>query len=136
MGNGPEFFKTPMGHRFYEETMPSLVRELKRRNDNLEKKSLNVVEELCKRCGKPVSNQGLCRGEDQPHKPDVVREVDETEFKKLLEELAIAERDLDDDVITICESIASRANNEGLESQLRFLVKDMGIEGVRRWLEK
>lgn len=32
-----EFFRTQMGHRFYESTMPSLVRELARLNQNLER---------------------------------------------------------------------------------------------------
>ncbi len=32
-----DFFRTRMGHTFYESTMPSLVRELARLNDNLEK---------------------------------------------------------------------------------------------------
>jgi len=32
-----EFFRTRMGHTFYESTMPSLVRELGRLNDNLER---------------------------------------------------------------------------------------------------
>lgn len=32
-----EFFRTQMGHRFYESTMPSLVRELARLNANLER---------------------------------------------------------------------------------------------------
>ena len=32
-----EFFRTQMGHRFYESTMPSLVRELVRLNENLER---------------------------------------------------------------------------------------------------
>jgi hypothetical protein len=31
------FFRTRMGHTFYEATMPSLVRELARLNANLEK---------------------------------------------------------------------------------------------------
>ena len=31
------FFRTVMGQRFYEATMPSLVRELARLNGNLEK---------------------------------------------------------------------------------------------------
>ncbi len=31
-----EFFRTPMGQRFFEATMPSLVRELARLNQNLE----------------------------------------------------------------------------------------------------
>ncbi|WNZ64007.1 hypothetical protein QEG98_10100 [Myxococcus sp. MxC21-1] len=35
--NGPAFFQTHMGQRFYEGTMPALVRELKRLNDNLER---------------------------------------------------------------------------------------------------
>ncbi|AEI69177.1 hypothetical protein [Corallococcus macrosporus] len=35
--SGPSFFQTYMGQRFYESTMPSLVRELKRLNDNLER---------------------------------------------------------------------------------------------------
>ncbi len=32
-----DFFRTQMGHRFYESTMPSLVRELARLNANLER---------------------------------------------------------------------------------------------------
>ena len=32
-----DFFRTRMGHTFYESTMPSLVRELARLNDNLER---------------------------------------------------------------------------------------------------
>lgn len=31
-----DFYRTPMGHRFFEGTMPALVVELKRLNDNLE----------------------------------------------------------------------------------------------------
>lgn len=31
------FFRTQMGHRFYEATMPTLARELARLNDNLER---------------------------------------------------------------------------------------------------
>ena len=38
-----EFFRTQMGHRFYESTMPSIARELARLNDNLER-LLAVVE--------------------------------------------------------------------------------------------
>lgn len=38
-----DFFRTPMGQRFYEGTMPSLVRELARLNQNLER-LLTVVE--------------------------------------------------------------------------------------------
>ena len=38
-----EFFRTQMGHRFYESTMPSLVRELARLNTSLER-LLAVVE--------------------------------------------------------------------------------------------
>ena len=38
-----DFFRTQMGHRFYESTMPSLVRELARLNTNLER-LLAVVE--------------------------------------------------------------------------------------------
>ncbi len=32
-----DFFRTAMGQRFYESTMPSLVRELARLNTNLER---------------------------------------------------------------------------------------------------
>ncbi|ADO70356.1 MULTISPECIES: hypothetical protein [Cystobacterineae] len=35
--SGPAFFQTHMGQRFYEGTMPALVRELKRLNDNMER---------------------------------------------------------------------------------------------------
>ena len=38
-----DFFRTQMGHRFYESTMPSIARELARLNDNLER-LLAVVE--------------------------------------------------------------------------------------------
>jgi hypothetical protein len=38
-----DFFRTHMGQRFYEATMPSLVRELARLNQNLER-LLVVVE--------------------------------------------------------------------------------------------
>lgn len=38
-----DFFRTPMGQRFYEATMPSLVRELARLNQNIER-LLAVVE--------------------------------------------------------------------------------------------
>lgn len=34
--SGPEFFQTKMGRMFYEGTMPELVRQIKRLNDNLE----------------------------------------------------------------------------------------------------
>jgi len=37
------FYRTQMGHRFYESTAPSLVRELARLNDNLER-LLELVE--------------------------------------------------------------------------------------------
>jgi hypothetical protein len=32
-----DFHRTVMGHRFYEGTMPELVAQLKRLNDNIEK---------------------------------------------------------------------------------------------------
>ncbi|NOJ81592.1 hypothetical protein [Myxococcus xanthus] len=35
--SGPSFFQTYMGKRFYESTMPQLVRQLTRLNDNLER---------------------------------------------------------------------------------------------------
>jgi hypothetical protein len=31
-----DFYRTGMGHKFYEGTMPELVRQLRRLNDNLE----------------------------------------------------------------------------------------------------
>jgi len=34
--SGPQFFQTIMGKAFYEGTMPALVREIRRLNDNLE----------------------------------------------------------------------------------------------------
>ena len=43
--SGPAFFQTYMGQRFYESTMPGLVRELKRLNDNMER-LVAVVEQL------------------------------------------------------------------------------------------
>nr|BDT32067.1 hypothetical protein MFMH1_17360 [Myxococcus sp. MH1] len=35
--SGPSFFQTYMGQTYYQVTMPGLVRELKRLNDNLER---------------------------------------------------------------------------------------------------
>ncbi|CAM4493445.1 hypothetical protein [Corallococcus exiguus] len=43
--SGPDFFQTHMGQRFYEGTMPALVRELKRLNDNMER-MVAVAEQL------------------------------------------------------------------------------------------
>ena len=43
------FYRTQMGHRFYESTAPSLVRELARLNDNLER-----LVELEERDARPV----------------------------------------------------------------------------------
>ena len=31
-----DFYRTQMGHRFFESTLPALVRELARLNDNIE----------------------------------------------------------------------------------------------------
>ena len=45
-----DFFRTRMGHTFYESTMPSLVRELARLNDNLER----LVALAAKQEQKPV----------------------------------------------------------------------------------
>ena len=42
--SGPSFFQTHMGQRFYEGTMPGLVRELKRLNDNFERLVAAVVD--------------------------------------------------------------------------------------------
>ena len=33
----PQFFQTRMGHRFYEHTMPELVRQLERLNELLDR---------------------------------------------------------------------------------------------------
>ena len=33
---GPEFWRTPMGHRYYEHTLPELARQLERVADALE----------------------------------------------------------------------------------------------------
>lgn len=37
MANGPEFFQTIMGRAFYEGTMPRLVKQLEKLNENMEK---------------------------------------------------------------------------------------------------
>lgn len=41
----PEFHQTIMGRTFFEGTMPALVRELKRLNENLEKLIAKQTEE-------------------------------------------------------------------------------------------
>lgn len=43
--SGIPFYATIMGHRFYETTMPDLVRELARLNKNLER-VIALVEQL------------------------------------------------------------------------------------------
>lgn len=67
MGNGPEFFQTAMGHKFYEGTVPALVRELKRLNDNLEKlvQQGQSAEDarlhgICKECRTALSFSKAC----------------------------------------------------------------------------
>ncbi|NOJ81081.1 hypothetical protein [Myxococcus xanthus] len=52
--SGPAFFQTYMGQRFYESTMPGLVRELKRLNDNMER-LVAVADQLA---GKTQSPSG------------------------------------------------------------------------------
>ena len=44
-----EFFRPQKGHRFYESTMPSLVRELARLNENLERLLAAVERDATKR---------------------------------------------------------------------------------------
>lgn len=39
---GDDFFRTRMGHRFFESTMPKIAEQLERLNDNLE----GIVAEL------------------------------------------------------------------------------------------
>ena len=48
-----DFFRTRMGHTFYESTMPSLVRELARLNDNLER-LVALVEKEAPKAVEPV----------------------------------------------------------------------------------
>ncbi|MDC0714279.1 hypothetical protein POL68_37805 [Stigmatella sp. ncwal1] len=43
--SGPSFFQTHMGQRFFEGTVPQLVRELQRLNGNLER-LVAVAEQL------------------------------------------------------------------------------------------
>ncbi|MCP3105376.1 hypothetical protein LZ198_41590 [Myxococcus sp. K15C18031901] len=50
--SGPSFFQTHMGQRFYETTMPQLVRQLSRLNDNMER-LVSVAERLA---GTPPSS--------------------------------------------------------------------------------
>ena len=49
---GDDFFKTRMGHRFYEATMPKIADELERLNTNIEA----LVAEL-RRLSSPVRDQ-------------------------------------------------------------------------------
>ncbi len=51
-----DFFRTQMGHRFYESTMPSIARELARLNDNLERLLAVAEREAAKPAeGEPTS---------------------------------------------------------------------------------
>ena len=42
--SGTEFYRTGMGHRFFNATMPELVKQLTRLNDQLER-ALTVLEQ-------------------------------------------------------------------------------------------
>lgn len=44
----PEFHLTSMGRTFYEYTMPALVKQLQRLNDNIEKMLAQRAEEAAK----------------------------------------------------------------------------------------
>ena len=49
---GPEFFRTPIGQRFYQKTMPDIAEQLERMNKNIEtlteliRQSLEIDKEL------------------------------------------------------------------------------------------
>ena len=49
---GPEFFQTQMGQRYYQKTMPDIVTELQKMNQNLEvltdliRQSLDIDKEI------------------------------------------------------------------------------------------
>ncbi len=60
--NGPEFFRTRMGHTFYEHTLPELVKQVARVAD--------ALEALAKREQPIVSNRET-RGTDEQGKGDV-----------------------------------------------------------------
>ena len=51
-----EFFRTPMGQRFFEATMPSLVRELARLNQNLER-LVALAEKREAKLAEPVTTE-------------------------------------------------------------------------------
>jgi excisionase family DNA binding protein len=61
---GPEFFQTVMGRRFYEVTMPALVKQLERLNDNLETPTpgLPSLEMACAQTYADQSSQGPDQG--------------------------------------------------------------------------
>ena len=56
------FFRTIMGHRFIEATVPSLVRELERLNTNLEK----LVEVLDRKERQPAADHWAGKGGATP----------------------------------------------------------------------
>jgi hypothetical protein len=51
--SGIEFFRTQMGHRFYEGTMPKIAEQLERLNDNLQ---ALLVEVQKRRDGAPPTS--------------------------------------------------------------------------------
>ena len=58
-----EFFNTIMGRVFFEGTMPALVRELKRLNDNLEKLAARSspaepTDDVCDECHNIIDKNG------------------------------------------------------------------------------
>lgn len=51
--SGDDFFRTQMGHRFYEATMPKIASQLERLNANLEA----LLAELQKKAAAPSSTR-------------------------------------------------------------------------------
>jgi DNA invertase Pin-like site-specific DNA recombinase len=72
-----EFFRTQMGHRFYESTMPSLVRELARLNTNLER-LLAVVERDAEQPDEDEHRRRFRRSRDEQAAPASERVEPET----------------------------------------------------------
>lgn len=53
---GPEFWQTRMGQVFFEGTMPALVRELKKLNENLDRFTTSFQEEEKKKAKTDVTH--------------------------------------------------------------------------------
>jgi hypothetical protein len=93
----------------------------------------NTVEQGSLTCGQCCCSMRLQRDQESDgsdHNPAVDRLFDKAEDAGLTSE------NLDELVHELAASIAADVNNSGLEDQIRYLVKDLGVSAVEKQLDQ